>query len=146
MTSIRVQLSVNGQITNYPFLVCPMDSWIMHCALANRNLDFCTLMWAHMIKFCSYPSTVSLPFANEISLLLLRLGLPLEGRFLSHNMVTKPCPRTILRDLHFTGSLSKSVNDSGGDKITKWFFKKPEIKQITKWFFKKPEIKQAAGT
>ncbi|CAN1223737.1 hypothetical protein LINGRAPRIM_LOCUS799 [Linum grandiflorum] len=98
--------------SDYKFLVTPLDAWIFHGALSNMKLDYSTLMWAHMTQFSSFPSSVEFPFANEISVLLMRLGIPLSDRYVSHQRVKYMRPQQVLRSI---GCLPKSVSDSGGD-------------------------------
>ncbi|CAN1221092.1 hypothetical protein LINGRAPRIM_LOCUS160 [Linum grandiflorum] len=75
------------------FMVTPMDTRVIHCALANIKLDYCSLMWAHMVCYAAHPSSDVLPFANEISTLLVRLGLRLSRRFyFSQYGQTSVCP------------------------------------------------------
>ncbi|CAN1220633.1 hypothetical protein LINGRAPRIM_LOCUS12 [Linum grandiflorum] len=98
--------------SDYKFLVTTLDAWICHGVLSNMKLDYSTLMWAHMTQFSSFPSSVEFPFANEISVLLMRLGIPLSDRYVSHQRVMYMRPQQVLRSI---GCLPKSVSDSGGD-------------------------------
>ncbi|CAN1221958.1 hypothetical protein LINGRAPRIM_LOCUS450 [Linum grandiflorum] len=73
--------------SDHKFVVTPLDAWIIRCGIANVALDYSSLMWAHMVKSAAYPSSEALPFANEISTLLVRLGLRLSKRYVSHHLV-----------------------------------------------------------
>ncbi|CAN1237961.1 hypothetical protein LINGRAPRIM_LOCUS2006 [Linum grandiflorum] len=99
------------------FMVTPVDTWIIRSAFANIKLDYCSLMWAHMVRYAAHPSTDALPFANEISTLLVRLGLRLSRRYVSHNLVCRLSAQHVLRTIKWSGCLPKPVTDSGGEKI-----------------------------
>ncbi|CAN1240179.1 hypothetical protein LINGRAPRIM_LOCUS2629 [Linum grandiflorum] len=85
--------------TDAKFVVTPLDAWIIRCSIANVALDYSSLMWAHMVKYVAHPSTEALPFSNEISTLLVRLGLRLSKRFVSHNLVCRLSAQHVLRTI-----------------------------------------------
>ncbi|CAN1290807.1 hypothetical protein LINPERPRIM_LOCUS20865 [Linum perenne] len=78
------------------YLVTPMDTWIMHHAVVDHKLNYCSLMLATMAKFSNSFYEVELSFGPQISLLLQRLGIPLKLRYQEANPYDHLRPQHIL--------------------------------------------------
>ncbi|CAN0875649.1 Secreted RxLR effector protein 161, partial [Linum grandiflorum] len=94
------------------YMVTELDTWIMYNATKGTPLDFSALMFSTMVKFGDHKLTGALPFAPEISVLLLQLGIPLHGRLLSVSPFDVVSENGVYAALGFP----RSVNVSGGDK------------------------------
>ncbi|CAN1156276.1 hypothetical protein LINPERPRIM_LOCUS20112 [Linum perenne] len=91
-----------------------MDTWIMHSAVMGRHLNFCSLMFAIMVKFGNPAVKDDLPFGAFISAFVEHLGIPLKYRFFSTNKVDYLHAQHILHRIGWSRCVPMPANGSGG--------------------------------
>ncbi|CAI0626504.1 unnamed protein product [Linum tenue] len=96
-------------------LVHPADAWIMVNARDGVNLNFSTLMFAHMIKYGDENYSGPLPFGPQITRLLSRVGIDLRDKRLVCDVREDLHAQHILSRVDAQVGRRKPVICSGGE-------------------------------
>ncbi|CAN1318072.1 hypothetical protein LINPERPRIM_LOCUS30655 [Linum perenne] len=96
-------------------IITPLDAWIMKSTQMGRKLSYAHLMFAHMAQNGKDLYQGHLPFAPQISGLLICLGLKFHNRYSEQIRYDKIRVQHVLRLVEWTGCRIKPGNNTGGE-------------------------------
>ncbi|CAI0550610.1 unnamed protein product [Linum tenue] len=96
--------------------IYPSDLWILASAKENRVISFPHLMFAHMVNYHDEHYECELPFAPQITQILLALGLDLRFKVARVDLLSSLRAQFVLRKVDASvGRRGPRVNAPGGE-------------------------------
>ncbi|CAL1382361.1 unnamed protein product [Linum trigynum] len=96
--------------------VTPLDLWIMSNAVSYQKLSYPHLMFHHMMVYSNHRNGGYLPFAPQISRFLRCLGIDLEDKASSVNVLDTLRSQHVLRRVDASVGVRKLRSAQGGER------------------------------